>query len=52
MPVTDVCHAAGSSSRTSCGRAPVSTSVRKVGAPFSIAKPASTQLFRTVISCE
>ena len=40
----------GSSTRTSCGRAARSTSVMNVGAPLIIAKPASTQLFRTVIS--
>ena len=43
-------HAAGSSMRTSCGRAARSTSVMKVGAPFSIANEDSTQLFLTVIS--
>ena len=65
MPVIDVFHAAGRSSVTSCGRAsglrvhvyagpsgPATSAARvmKVGAPLIIAKSASTQLFRTVIS--
>ncbi len=43
-------HPDGSSTLTSWGRAARSTRVRNVGAPLIIAKPASTQLLRTVIS--
>ena len=51
--ISGVCtpfQAAGNSTFTSCGRLPPSGSVTNVGAPFSMAKPASTQLLRTVIS--
>jgi hypothetical protein len=52
-PVIDRFQSAGIEMVTSCGRATfVSARVMNVGAPFSMANAASTQLLRTPISRE
>ena len=48
--VTVSLHPAAGSTRTSWGRGADPARVRNVGAPFSIAKSASTQFVRTLIS--